>query len=716
MNLIEIANLIDERKFELAQKKLSSAKVNTAEVLLLKSLLSYKKGNLNDALVLCHQSIKKNSKSINTKVLNALILQAMGDFESAINIYEQILKLDKCNDAVIQNLVNCLNTNGEYERAEAIAQYGLSINVKNQGLWINYGNSKKALKKFDEALQAYELAKKISTENEIGCITNIASTYYEMGDFAKSIKTLSDYSNVGIENFGYCAILNLIHQQLGDYQKAIYWGSLAKKIKSDINLFLGLSYAYRKMGDNAQSQAIILEMEKIFGDTVESCAGILQYSISQCDFSRRAVYSKMLNNYYRASDLNFTRANESPFFNLMWCQDEQINIKVAKTYAARRYGASKSLKNSDSIYKNSDPIKIGLYGADFYNHATMHLLEDWIREIDKSKFKLFFYSYGPSDQSGYRELCIENSEKYYDLLGASDEKIIEAIKSDNINILIDLKGHTEMSRLSIFKSRIANIHATWLGYPGSLGMNEFDYIFADSIVIPDESKKFYAEKVFYIDTCYQATSYRKVESQHENYRVVNELAKDTFIFGSFNQLYKITDEILDEWIKILLSTPNSLLMIYENSAIAIENIIRKFISAGVNEDRLIIEGKVEKTQHLMRMSACDLMLDTTHCNGHTTTTDALMAGLPVITVKGNSFSSRVSESVLNAAGLKDLVFNNLKEYSNFAISMCNDESLRITIKSRMKGISTSYLFDTKQRIKNVEESLTQLMESYALHQ
>ena len=244
----------------------------------------------------------------------------------------------------------------------------------------------------------------------------------------------------------------------------------------------------------------------------------------------------------------------------------------------------------------------------------------------------------------------------------SDREIVGLAGQEEIDIAVDLKGFTKDSRVNIFASRLAPVQVNYLGYPGTMAADFIDYIIADPTLIPLESQEHYSEKVMYLPHSYQPNDRKREIAQKNFTRAELGLPQDGFVYCCFNNNWKITPDVFDLWMNILKRTPTSVLWLLEDNKHVAENLRREAQVRGVKPDRLIFAGRMPMAQHLARHKCADLFLDTLPCNAHTTASDALWAGLPVLTRMGESFASRVAASLLNAIGLPELITTSAIEY------------------------------------------------------
>lgn len=347
-------------------------------------------------------------------------------------------------------------------------------------------------------------------------------------------------------------------------------------------------------------------------------------------------------------------------------------------------------------------IRIGYVSNDFHDHATARLMVEYLENHDREKFELFGYSFGPDDGSEMlkRVRCTFDHIRYIYAFPALS--VAQRIYADEIDILIDLKGYTFGARADIFTYRPAPIQVSWLGYPGTLGSDVFDYILADNIIIPTELKRFYSEEVLAHPSCYQPNdSQKKLLPVPERSAV--GLPANAIVFCSFNQSFKIQRQQVVVWANILTRVPDSVLWIMLNDPEARNNFIAYFESRGVGKERILFAEKASQENHLARLQCADIMLDTYPYNAHTTCSDALWAGVPVVTQCGTAFASRVATSLLTAVGLSELSASSASQYEDIGVDLALDKTRLLNIKRHLVTNRNRFpLFDAPDLAKSME--------------
>jgi predicted O-linked N-acetylglucosamine transferase (SPINDLY family) len=332
---------------------------------------------------------------------------------------------------------------------------------------------------------------------------------------------------------------------------------------------------------------------------------------------------------------------------------------------------------------------------------------------DKSKLELFGFSFGPVANDEMRQRLEKSFDQFFEVGKKSDAEIAKLSRALNIDIAVDLKGFTQDLRVGIFAHRAAPIQVNYLGYPGTMGADFIDYIIADRTLIPPELQPCYSEKVVYLPNSYQANDRKRSISDRKFTRQELGLPENGFVFCCFNNNHKILPATFASWMRILKAVEGSALWLLQDNSWAAENLKKEAEKLGILTDRLVFAERLTLPDHLARHCQADLFLDTFPYNAHTTTSDALWAELPVITLMGVSFASRVAASLLNAIGLPELITNSQEQYETLAIELARNSQKLEDIKLRLaRNRLAAPLFDTPLFAKNIEAAYIQMSERY----
>jgi predicted O-linked N-acetylglucosamine transferase (SPINDLY family) len=349
---------------------------------------------------------------------------------------------------------------------------------------------------------------------------------------------------------------------------------------------------------------------------------------------------------------------------------------------------------------------VGYFSADFHDHATLHLMSGLLREHDRNRFEIHGYSYGATRGGELRDRVAASMACFTDVRDLSDQAIVDLARSNGLDIAIDLKGYTRHSRSRLFAYRLAPIQINYLGYPGTMGADFIDFMIADRVVVPDRERKFYAEKVIYLPNSYQPNDITREIARTQTRRADFGLPETGIVFCCFNQSYKITPNEFEIWMRLLRKVDGSVLWLLRSNSWAEANLRREAGLRGVDPDRLVFARKLPHAEHLARHQHADLFIDTFNVNAHTTASDALWAGLPVVTKAGRQFAARVAASLLTAVGLPELITETEQDYETLILHLATSPDGLAAIKAKLaQNRSSRPLFDTVRYARDFERAL-----------
>ena len=425
-----------------------------------------------------------------------------------------------------------------------------------------------------------------------------------------------------------------------------------------------------------------------------------------CDWNN---YEKITNKIFHLVDEG--RMASEPFGFQGIASSEELLKKCAALYSHDKFPQLDNF--SEFIQYKHHKIRIGYLCGEFRHQATSLLMTRVWEMHDKSKFEIFAFDNGWDDGSEYRQRIVKAFTKIFDISKISDLEVVKLIQENEIDILVNLNGFFGEARQRVFSYKPAPIQVNYLGFPGTIGISYMDYIIADKAVIPEESKVHYVEKIAYLPNSYQANDDQRKISDRKFSKTQLGLPKDAIVFACFNNNYKITPPIFDSWMRILSIVQGSVLWLLADNSIAKNNLIRGAIARGIDSSKLVFAERMPIEEHLARHDLADLFLDTLPYNAHTTCSDALWAGLPVLTLIGNTFPSRVAASLLTAINLPELITNSQEEYEALAIELAMNPKKLADIKLKLANNRlTAPLFDTPLFTKNLECAYIKMYERY----
>ena len=386
----------------------------------------------------------------------------------------------------------------------------------------------------------------------------------------------------------------------------------------------------------------------------------------------------------------------NPFALLAICRDPEEMLRAARHYAARIERTVKAATQPCPRTREGgrDKLRLGYVSGDFHQHATAVLTAELFEKHDRRHFEVFGYSFGPDTGDPMRKRVIRAFDRFVDISQQSAQQAAKTIREDGIDILIDLKGYTRGARTAIFALRPAPIQVNYLGYPGTMGARFIDYAIADRVVVPPGAESLYSEKIVRLPGSYQPNDSTRPVGIDAPSRASLGLPEQGFVFCCFNQTYKITPDMFAVWMQLLREVPESVLWLVAFNRVAPVRLAALANAAGVDAKRLVFAPKLPTTEHLARLRQADLFLDTHPCGAHTTASDALWAGVPVLTLAGEVLQSRVAASLLMALGLGELVTATLDGYYALARALAGAPDRVAALKAHLAAARrTSELFD-----------------------
>ncbi|TWA92981.1 putative O-linked N-acetylglucosamine transferase (SPINDLY family) [Azospirillum brasilense] len=349
-------------------------------------------------------------------------------------------------------------------------------------------------------------------------------------------------------------------------------------------------------------------------------------------------------------------------------------------------------------------LRVGYLSADYHEHATAALIAELIERHDRSQLEVVGYSYGPDDGGPMRRRLTAGFDRFVDISDRSHADAAARIRADGMDILVDLKGYTQHARPEIAAHRPAPVQAQWLGYPGTMGAGFIDYVIGDPLVTPFDHQPFYAERIVQLPDCYQPNDRSRPIGPTPS-RAACGLPDRGTVLCCFNAAYKITPDLFDRWCRLLRAVPDCVLWLLDSHPEASANLRREAARRGVAASRLVFAPRRPPAEHLARYRLADLFLDTTPIGAHTTASDALWAGLPVLTVTGEGFASRVGTSLLRAVGLPELAVRSLADYEVTALRLAGDPDGLTRLKARLTAErERAPLFDTERFARALERA------------
>jgi predicted O-linked N-acetylglucosamine transferase (SPINDLY family) len=433
---------------------------------------------------------------------------------------------------------------------------------------------------------------------------------------------------------------------------------------------------------------------------------LLFYAQHVCDWPTAATLAPLVRAATNAALAAGDPCPEGALQSVSRDADPSRNLAVARASALVYVAAAPALWREDRRPGSDQRIRIGYLSTDFREHPVAHVMAGVLRRHDRRRFAVTAYSYGPDDGSEWRRRIVEGSDRFVDLHRVADDAAARRIHDDGIDVLVDLTLWTYSGRPRIAALRPAPVQVQYLGFPGTSGAPFFDYAIVDGIVVPDAERSTWSETLVIMPHCYFVADRDQEVATSGLTRAACGLPESGIVFCSFNQAMKIDPAAFDAWMRIVKAVPGSVLWLPQLPDTTCTNLRREAEQRGVAPDRLVFAKRLaDKAQHLERLALADLVLDTLAYNGHTTTSDALWAGVPVISTRGHHFASRVSASMLSAAGLEEALAADVDDYVRLAIHLAKAPDERTRFRARLaKSRQSTPLFDTDRGVADLERA------------
>ena len=604
----------------------------------------------------------------------------------------------------------CGNVSTDLKRYdEALAAYGKALALKPDlaGAWLGRGNVSTDLKRYDEALAAYD--KTLALKPDLarawlgrGNVLLHLKRYDEaLAAYGKTLALKPDLAGAWLGRGNVFAALKRYDEALAAYDKALALKpDLAKSWLGRGNVFNNL----KQHDEAARAYGKVLEIEPKY----QFAKGLLLHQkMLTCDWEEISHLIQKVERGIMSGELS-----AEPFGWQGIATSERSLGLCASLYNESEFPANiKQIRKVTSNDKRK--IRIGYLSGEFREQATSHLLVGVLENHDHSKFEIFAFDNGCDDESEIRQRINRSVRNVIDISQLSDPSAVAVINKNQIDILVNLNGYFGLHRMSVFAQRPAPIQVSYLGFPGTLGAGYIDYIVADHHVIPENHKLFYKEKVAYLPNSYQANDEKKRIGSRIFNRQETGLPDKGFVFCCFNNNYKIVPETFDRWMQILLKVDDSVLWLIEDNQSSATNLRKETVTRGVNPERLVFAQRIPLQDHLARHRLADLFLDTLPYNAHTTASDALWAGLPVLTQIGETFAGRVAASLLTTIGLPELITRSPQAYVDLAVELATNPDKLAGIKCKLVANRlTTPLFNTQLFTRHIEAAYGAMYKCY----
>ena len=686
-------------------------------------------------------AIAVNPQSAEAHVHLAHARMAAGETEAALGLYDQALALRQEYPEALYSRGNALQALQRH--AEAVQCYDRALALAPDRLEIltNRGNALHDLKRFDEALADYDRALALRPDaallhNNRGNTLRELRRYAEaLVEFDRALALDAEHLDARINRGNVLQDLRRHQEALAEFDRALAANPRVAMLHS---LRAGALHDLNRYADAVESYQRAMQLEPANPET------IYHYAVTLRAWNRHEEAAVALTRLlalapdwkYAQGDLFHSRAHccewagyashadqlvqavaegrkaDTPFSFLAVTASAAAQRDCAEAFAAENYPASATPLWTGVPYAH-DRIRVAYVSADFREHPVSRLMAGVFERHDRRRFEICGFSLRPDDGSPASRRVRAALGSVVDVTGKTDAEIAASLRDAQIDIAVDLTGYTFGYRTAVFADRPAPVQVNYLGFPGTMGAPYMDYLIADAVVVPPGQEAHYAEKIVYLPECFQANDDRRGVGAMRPTRSAVGLPGSGFVFCCFNNSYKITPSLFERWLRLLQAVPGSVLWLFASRPVMVQNLRAEARRRGADPGRLVFAEGLPYADYLARMQLADLFLDTSPFNSETTASDALWAGLPVLTCVGTTFAGRVAASLLNAIGLPELITHSLPEYEALALELATNRKRLAEIRSRLaKNRDTYPLFDTDRFRRHIEAAYTTMWERY----
>jgi predicted O-linked N-acetylglucosamine transferase (SPINDLY family) len=639
--------------------------------------------------------------------MEAIASYRAGRPDQAETLFREIVR-HRPNDLDARRMIGFLCSQTD-RHGEAVEHFDLTLRLDPKQPQIHYlrGISLLVLNRFQDALDSFNGALAIDGPQ--------ADIYVNRGVALQRLQHLSE----AIESYDRAIKLDPIYvlahtnkaaalEEQGKLQEALASYDNSLRMQATADAWAGRSMVLQLMRRFDEALVALKQAYALEPSRPYLQGEILHLKMQICDWDNFAQECELL---FKNVDKGLRAA--APGYILSVPSSLQQQQRAAETYAHDKFPAQRPPPSPPphsgegrvgAAQSAARPkIAIGYFSCDFYNHPVSQLAAGLFERHDRSDFTIFGFSYGARRDDEYARRIARAMDRFIDVSSMSDQDVASLSRSMGVDIAVDLTGQTFNARLGIFAHHAAPVQTTYLGYPGTSGCSFFDYVIADQVVIPSEDARFFTERPFHVPVSFQANDSLRAPVAEPRLRSAYGLPEKGFVYCCFNAGYKLTPDVFAIWMRLLRRVEDSVLWLLANNATFVRNLRRRAQGSGVAPERLVFAERAELHEYLSRQRCADLALDTFYYNGHTTTSDALWAGLPVVTRKGATFAGRVAASLLQAIGLPDLVTHTTEEYEELAFRLATERELLDSVKQRLvRNRATTSLFDTAAFTKHLE--------------
>lgn len=634
-------------------------------------------------------------------------LRELERYEAAIDSYARAVALKPDYMEAHLNLGLAFSALERREAAIASFEKAIALRPDCADPHFNRGNELRALELHEAAMESYDRAITLQPGfadaylNRGAALVELHRHAAALDSFDRALALRPGYAQAHFNRAGAL-------QHLGSYPAAVASYDAAIALRSDdAEAYANRGRALREMRQYEAAIASYDRAVKLDPDSAALHAVRRHIKMQICDWADLESDIDKI-----AAGAHGGASAPNPFYVLTLRDSPAWQLAAAETWVREEYPARKP-PAADSRRRRGERIHVGYFSADYHDHATAYLIAQLFELHDRSRFRVTAFSFGPDARGVMRPRLVAACDEFIDVHHRSDAEVAQRAREMGVDIAVDLKGFTQDHRTGIFACRAAPLQVNYLGYPGTMGATYIDYLVADPVLVPAESRSHYAEKIIHLPDTYQVNDSKREIADRVFTRAELGLPAAGFVFCCFNNSYKILPFLFDRWMRVLLRVPESVLWLLGDNPGAANNLRREAITRGVDPRRLIFADRIDLPQHLARHRAADLFLDTLPCNAHTTASDALWAGLPMLTCAGETLAARVGASLLWAIGLPELIVSDLDRYEDLAVSLATHPEQLADIRRRLEGNRlSSALFNTALYTRHIEAAFAEIHERH----
>jgi predicted O-linked N-acetylglucosamine transferase (SPINDLY family) len=635
--------------------------------------------------------------------------EASGDADGALASFRAALAAKPDYGRARHNLGNALRRRGERAAGTALLRAAVAHDPLYAEAWNSLGAALREDGAFTEAEDALRRALHVRPRYP-KALLNLAQLH---ADLERPADALAGYRQAMALDPGYVKAFvgaAAVLQREGRLEEALGAAEAAvARVPSSADAHLQRGAVLRASGRLEEALAAYEQAVALDGDQDAARAARLELRSEQCDWRDRDADVLRLRASSAAAlargDVPALTASAAHRFVPCTPEEQRALARDASRRLAARLAPLRASLGLAHVARARERLRVGYLSCDFRNNAVGHLTRGLFRAHDRARFEVFAYSYGPDDGSVYRRTAEADAEHFVDVAALSHADAARRIHADGIDLLVDLVGGAGNGRPEILALRAAPVQVHYLGYPASVGRALVDCFVADRVTVPEGAERFFDEAVVRLPDAYQLNDDRQEVAGEIPARAACRLPEAAFVFACFNANYKIEPGIFGDWMRVLQRVPGSVLWLLETAPATAANLGREAAARGVDPARLVFAGMTGKKHHLARHRLAQLFLDTPFCNAHTTASDALWAGLPVLTSPGDAFASRVAASLLTSAALPELIAPDREAYVETAVRLATDRTALARLTDRLRASPARLpLFDTTRTVRALERT------------